>query len=492
MGKQPQIFDQFGRPAKRSAFMAPGGFRAADRSIDRQAILATLRDSSEEITRFTRNTVDRKARFLAKNVGMVRGVKLDFLKYVIGPGIFPFSDSGDPATDERYDEYFREWARIADSGNRMTYWDMQRAAVGNQFVSGDAFRALVRSPNGFPQVKFIRPHNCVSDEKDENFVDGVRLGDRGQPTGYKFQNRDGTFSVLLPRNVVHSMIVEHGDEVRQISALHSAVLHIQDSLEILDYEKGAVKDHSRISRVIEKEYAGSEDEDIHGEDPLAGATQGDPGGPDDTVPLERIVGSEVHRLRTGEKMSSFKSERPSQTFSGFLDFLGREIFASTGWRYEFSWDPSSIGSASVRQVLDSIKRTINVWQEAEIRATDRIRNFVIASGIRRGDLPRVRNWWRVRSLPGAPDPTIDKGRDGKLDIMLVNAGMETLRNYYGRRGRHWKEETKQIAREQAFLRELNIDTNTAVAGRDPENSGTSVSDQQLRETMSDVLDERNL
>jgi len=500
MSKTPNILDAYGRPAptgrpqkKGGSLNAPGGYQAANSSRDRQFILHSLRDTAEEINRATRTTVDKKARFLAKNVGMVRGVKLDFIKYIIGPGIFPFADSGDEQRDEEYDEYFLEWAKIADSAGRLSFWDMQRAAVGNQFVSGDAFRILSQTPNGFPRARFVRPHNVENDREAEeagNWKDGVRIGDRGQPTGYRFRTRNGEYRTLMPQNVVHSMLIEHGDEIRQISALHSAAIHIQDHLELLDYEKLAVKDHSRIARVIYKHYAGSEDEDIGGGDPLAGATSGDPG-PDESepIPLERIMGSEVHRLNTGERMDSFKSDRPSQTFQGFIQFLGREIFASTGWRYEFSWDPKGVPAGATRQVLDSVKRTIKLWQATEIRATQRIRNYVIARGIERGDLRRTRDWWRTDPLPGAQDPTIDKGRDGKLDIMLVNAGMETLRHYFGKRGMHWKTQVRQIAREQAFLREMGVNADTAVTGRDPENSGTSVSEEQLREIMRDELEQ---
>lgn len=455
----PAILDQFGRTAriKASSQYTPGGYQAAGYSTARGRIWANARDSRHDITPFTRNEIDRKARYLDKNVGMPRGVRKDFIKYVVGPGIMPFSNTGDAALDAQYDEWFMEWAKICDLSGRLNLWDFQRAAVSNQFLSGDFFRVLTEKPGGYPQLKLIRAHNCRNsgDERDgSSWHDGVHLNKHDAASHYKFVQRDGSYRTLRASQVVHSMICEHGDEVRQVSALSAAILHIQDNMELLALEKSNVKDNQMASRVIKKDYPGMEDE--HDDGDALGDNVASGSGTAPPIPLQALFGPEVVRLNEGESLQSFKSERPNATFTGFLNHLGRDINAATGWRYEFSWSPESINSSNMRQILDSCKRTAQLWQAEEVKATHRIRNFAIARAIEMGELPHTKNWWRAEYLPGSPDPTIDKGRDGKLDVLLVKNRMMTLKNYHGGSGKHWKLQLDQLKIEQEAMEERGI------------------------------------
>lgn len=451
MPSTPSLLDAFGRPAvirprgMSGSGHTPGGYQAAGYSIARGRIWASARDSRQDITPYTRAEIDRKARYLDKNVGMPRGVRKDFIKYVAGPGIMPFANTGDPVIDEAYDEWFMDWSNICDLAGRLNFWDFQRAAVSNQFLSGDCFRVLGEKPGGFPQIKLVRAHNVANDgtERDEaNWHDGIHLDRHGAASHYKFGQADGSSRTLRAASVVHSMISEFGDEVRQVSALAGAILHIQDSMELLAMEKTNVKDNQMASRVIKKDYAGMEDE-LDDSDPLGTAYASTAAAPAEPLPLQAMFGPEVVRLNQGESLQSFKSERPNPTFTGFLNYLGREINASTGWRFEFSWDPSG-NTAGIRQILDSCKRTAQLWQAEEIKATHRIRNYAIARAIDMGLLPHHPRWYRCEYVPGAPDPTIDKGREGKLDVLLVKNRMQSLKDYFGNRGKHWRLQLKQM------------------------------------------------
>lgn len=448
----PELFDAFNRPLpqrKRTMRNAPGGYQSAGWSYDRAHILSTVQDSSQDINSYTRNEIDRRARWLVKNVGLVKGIVLDFQKYVIGPGIFPYANTGDEKIDEAYDEWFYEYfAPIADLGERMSFWDMQRAREFNRFVSGDVFTALTETPGGFPKLKLIRAHNCCSENGDDVFEDGVRIYGNGAARSYKFKQRDGSYKIMGPRTIDHSMILEAGDEIRQVSSLQGAILHSQDALEILGYEKLAVKDHARISRIINRESTNFDDERGEGPggdflDDASDVLAGNAG----SIPLDKVQGGELIRLGLGEKMQSFASDRPSTTFTGFLEFLGREIFASTGWRYEFSWSPAGIPGTAIRQILDSVKRTAHLRQQCEIRSTHRLRNYAISRAIERGELPRHDKWWKADYIPGAQDPTVDRGRDGKLDIQLIESGLMTRKEYFGCRGQHWRKVKEQIEKE---------------------------------------------
>ncbi len=474
----PAILDQFGNPtptirraSASSGGYTPGGYQAAGYSIARGRIWANARDSRADITPFTRNEIDRKARYLDKNVGMPRGVRKDFIKYVVGPGIMAFANTGDQKMDELYDEWFLEWSKICDIGGRLNLWDFQRAAVSNQFLSGDFFRVLTEKPGGFPQLKLIRAHNCRNDGDERNpaaWHDGVHLDKHGAASHYKFLQADGSHKITKASQIVHSMICEHGDEIRQVSALSAGILHIHDNMELLALEKGNVKDNQMASRVIKKDYAASEDE-YPDDDPLGENTAAANSTSREPIPLQALFGPEVVRLNEGESLQSYKSERPNATFTGFLNHLGRDINAGTGWRYEFSWSPESINSSNMRQILDSCRRTAQLWQAEEIKATHRIRAYAISRAIEMGEIPHHKNWWRAEYLPGSPEPTLDKGRDGKLDVLLVKNKMLSLKSYFGSQGKHWKLQLDQMQNEQDAMDDRGL----RFADETPETDNTS-------------------
>lgn len=474
MSTTPIIYDQYNRPAALPAARAglfngggfyPGGYEAAGWSRDRRYIYNGARDSSADITHFTRSQIDKSARWLTKNNGMVKGIKLDFIKYVVGPGIFPYADTGDEEIDEAYDDWFMDWAQICDLAGRMSFFDMQRAAEGGRFESGDVFTIKTRKPSGYPQLKFVRAHSVCSDG-DDGYLDGVRVDRHGAPQRYKFAAKDGGFKSLRARFVNHSMMMEGGDEVRQVSALHAAILHAQDVLETLGFEKLAQKDHARISRVITKEAAaadwGDGDDGRSIEQQLSDQANGTPRDMS-SIPYEQVAGSEIIRLQLGEKMQSFASDRPGQNFMSFCEFLGREIYTSTGWRFEFSWNPASVPGTAMRQILDSISRTAQMRQQCEIRRTRDLRNYAIASAIEMGALPWHPNWYRAEYFAGAPDPSIDKGRDGKLELAQIEAKVLSKKEYHARRGQNWRKVEDQILREAERANARGLDPEEAAA-----------------------------
>jgi capsid protein len=412
-------------------------------------IWESLTDSYNELTAGSREEINKRAGWLFKNVGMVRGIYHDLIRYVVGPGIYAFADTGDADLDREYDRWYNDWCKLQDAGGRLTQYDKQRVRCGLKFLSGDCFTILTLSPTGYPQTQLVRAHNCAS-ESGDGYIDGVKLGRANRALAYKFRLQSGGYKPVPVSQVIHSFMPLWGDEVRQVSCLAAAVCNLQDALESLVLEKGAVKDLSRTARVITPGAAPTESE-LPTDDPLGTYTDGTTL---EGVPLEAVFGAEIVRLRQGETLSSFAPNRPSPTFTGFLEYLGREIFAATGWRYEFTWDPKSLTGPAVRHVIDSIERAVALWQEDEIGDTHRERAYAIAAAIDRGDLPFTPNWWRASYLPGAPRPSIDKGRDSAQDRENIKMGLDTYRALYGARGKRWQDELTQAADEAVFIQEL--------------------------------------
>ena len=52
--------------------------------------------------------------------------------------------------------------------------------------------------------------------------------------------------------------------------------------------------------------------------------------------------------------------------------------------------------------------------------------------------------------------TIDRGRDGALEIQQIEKGLLTYQESYAKRGKDWQEEMRQLAKEKALMAELGL------------------------------------
>lgn len=459
MSRGPTILDSRGNPAvhsapSRRAIWAPGGYQAAGWSKARSHIWTHVADSKREITPWTRIELLRKSRFFKKNVGMIRGMAKSLVDHAIGPGVYPIPCTRDDAWNERAWKWFWELAKIGDVTGKMTLWETQRMRTGAKFWDGELFTMHVQSAAGWPQYQVIRGHNCGNfgdvNEKD-GWVDGVKLDGVGRARAYRFKLRDDDRYTTVPAgSVVHSYLLEETDQVRGITPLAPVLNKLHDIMDALSLEMGSVKEQSRVARVITTE--SGEDEDVGQKHFKTGAGVQETSA--EEVALEELFGAEVKHLRLGEKLEQLGHNRPSPTFTGFIDYIGRDVTVSTGFPYEFSWSPGSVPSSAVRFILEKVRVACDEWRRNEWEDTYPFYTFAIATAIEMGELPPNPEWWMAEPLAGAEDVTIDKGRDSRSAIENVKAALDNFKRYFARRGLWWKTELRQKAMEAAFIRDL--------------------------------------
>lgn len=447
------------RPSTKKASYGHGPYQAAGYSRTRSIIYAPLTDSRKELTHYTRTELARKANYLRKNVGMVRGVCASLVDHAIGGGIYAIPSTPDRAWNALAWDYFTEVCKIADITGRLTLQELQRARTEAKFYFGEMFTLHTESADGlWPQFQAIRSHLCANYDvtEEDGWLDGIRLDSIGRARAYRFQLKgDGNFVTVPAGSVVHSWLPEDTDQHRGVSALAHAINNLHDIMDTLALEKESMKDNAAISRVIYNESGQVEEEpsthyDAEGNEVDAA---GNPLAPGDLepLPLKAILGAEIPRLRIGEKMESFQSNRPSPAFMGFIEHLGRDITAGTGFPYEFAWNPQAITGPSVRLVLNKVKTAIRKWRNNEIQDTLPFYTYAIAKGIKAGRLPNNPHWYKVEWLADAEDPTIDGARDSAAEINDLKAGLTTFKRYYAARGLWWERELEQKAIEAELI-----------------------------------------
>lgn len=133
---------------------------------------------------------------------------------------------------------------------------------------------------------------------------------------------------------------------REVAEIFARVFnHVLDEMELLALEKHAVKDNADVSRIL-KTQRGELDESGD----FSVATPGQDGTPSDPTELQKIIGGKLVALKPDESLDSFQSNRPSPTFTGFLEHLRRD--SALGMiPFEFAADSSKVGGAGVRLVV---------------------------------------------------------------------------------------------------------------------------------------------
>jgi len=164
-----------------------------------------------------------------------------------------------------------------------------------------------------------------------------------------------------------------------------------------------------------------------------------------TVPWTSFQAGMIPRLAPGESLESFASNKPSPTFQGFLAWILKEVSIGLGLPYEFIVDPAGQGTAS-RFILEKAQRRFEERQYCIKKFCDRVWSWVIASAIKRGDLPPSENFYSVR-WQTPKKITVDAGREAKSNLDALKYGNRTLSEDLGERGQDWQNVRDQIERE---------------------------------------------
>jgi capsid protein len=152
-------------------------------------------------------------------------------------------------------------------------------------------------------------------------------------------------------------------------------------------------------------------------------------------------------------MTSFQSNRPNATFTGFLAALERDISQGV-LPYEFVGDSSKLGGATVRLITAKAGRVFSKYQ------TIMIENFcvptwgyIIGQGIAAGELPDDPQWNQV-SWTTPKSVTVDAGREAANDRADVEMGLLSMSELYAQRGLDFRTEMQKRAADMLHIKNL--------------------------------------
>jgi capsid protein len=311
-------------------------------------------------------------------------------------------------------------------------------------IDGEYFIHKTRDSQGEPRIQLIESHRVGDKFGSQETIDGVGLDAWGAPVFYRMLEDDGIHNDLPATSILHIHEPEWAGGVRSHPTIQHSINHVLDEMELLALEKHAVKDNADVSRIL-KTARGEIDD--NGDFVVGGAVGSETSDP---VSLQRIVGGKLIALKPDESLDSFQSNRPSPTFTGFLEHLRRD--SALGMiPFEFAADSSKVGGAGVRLVVAKADRRFSFRQMIlESRLIKPVWAYVIGDAIARGSLPPIPGWWKISTVP-PKRVTVDAGREAQQNRSDVEMGLKTLSDHFNEQGADFGEEIERRASDAKLI-----------------------------------------
>ena len=413
----------------------------------RSAYGAEPRDLRRDLTPYDRLTMMRKCRWAERNSGLFKQILADMCLYTVGDGIKPQSHASTPEMQERYEAYFAEKAKRIDITNRFSFYQAQSILLRGMIRDGDSFAAKVRNGAGEAKIQLMEAHRVgdpLEGKVPEGMHDGIQFGPYGEYIAVNVYRSDGSSRQILAQSMMMVVDQEYASGARGVPLLQHSINSIQDEMEILALEKQAVKDNGDVTRIIKKN-GGVLDGDMAGE--LGAVVNGS------YANLANTMGGKLIALEPGEDMTSFQSNRPNATFTGFLSALERDISMGV-LPYEFVSDASKLGGASLRLVTARASRVFSKYQQVMIEQfCVPTWGYILGQAIASGELPDDPQWNQV-SWTTPKSVTVDAGREAANDRADVEMGLLSMSSLYADRGQDFRSEMAKRAADMVYIKDL--------------------------------------
>jgi capsid protein len=404
-------------------------------------------DARNELTPGVRTELVRKSRYLHKNSGFARELVANMAIYSTGDGIRTQAQSPDSDWNRAAEEYFSLWSARCEVTRRFSFEECQALVCRGMDIDGEYFVHKTRNAQGEPRIQLIESHRIGDRLGSTKTVDGVGLDVWGAPIFYRAIEDNGDFRDLPSEAVLHIHEPEWAGGVRCHPTIQHSINHVLDEIELLALEKHAVKDNADVARVLKTARGELDDTgDFVVGDGVTGNEQSDP------MSLQRIVGGKLVALKPDESIESFQSNRPSPTFTGFLEHLRRDSALGV-IPFEFAADSSKIGGAGVRLVVAKADRRFSFRQMIlERRLIRPVWSYVIGDAINRGLLRPMEGWWKISTVP-PKRVTVDAGREAQQNRADVEMGLKTLSDHFAELGADFGEEIERRAADAKLILE---------------------------------------
>ena len=443
---------------------------AATQSSDRQSVPVLDFDIHRTVSSFGRRVLMSLGRSLFWRFPALMGAVLEQANLAVSTFI-PQYTGRNKEWGNQAEEMLRNWHQVMDvAGWPYDYDSYVTSLVVSPLVEGENFTLLCETPEGYPMIQTIPAHRVGSKsglngtakvryegkslfvdgveidstrpyetaqpiEFDARMVDGVVVDDYSRPIAYRVyrDNHDsGPHQDIAARNFFPAFCPLVTGQVRGFSLLASSAFNWQDVSEWKDFERIAQKAFS-TKTIVETNETG--EADSAKQIIKSRATFSD--GSKTALDVQTLAGGTYTYLRanTGSKLESFDYNRPGINSQQFMETSLRDAFRGTEWDYFFSLDPSKLGGATMRIVVEKINTVAAKRRKLVRKCCLRTDGFAISKFMKLGLLPWADDWY-MWEYQGPGDVSADKKYDSDVDIQEISSGISTRRDALARRGKY--------------------------------------------------------
>lgn len=439
-------------PRKKPAKLKPqsAAFESIQPTQSRTPIIMPGYSAQREAPSLDRRALLLAGRWAVNNVGIAARLVRGSTRYALGTGLVPQASSGDPDYDARVEAWFDErygympWA--FDVSGSVNFYSAQISLCESMMIDGDVFVRLVRSQKGLPMAQLI-PGSHVGDglKPPKGMVDGIQLNEQGKPLYYRIlqdpDNPKSPYEDVPADEILHIRRIHRVGYARGISWLGIGVDRMQDIREMFLRQLANARLQSSVGLIIESD----------------GSLSLGPVKESEGRKIEEIGGGVgVVKLQRGEKLSAHTFDQPGPNLLAFDKHQTREIAYGFGVSPEVLLDLGSLGGPAVRAALQDAQIFFaSIRDIIETNFCVRFWRYAVWHAIKSGELTPPKNGaWHKVSFIGPPSLTIDKARDAKSMIDLIDSGLMSRRKYFSEQGLSYDDTIREIARDAARAKKI--------------------------------------
>jgi lambda family portal protein len=422
-------------------------FAASQRNGERKYHPPADRDTHSNVTNYGRRILMTLGRVIYGNVPTVAGAIVE--QAALSAEVFiPQYYGADRAWGDAAEDWLLNWNKICDVAGPPYDFDSYLELIRIANVrDGDMGTLLTETPDGYPQIQVLPGH--LIGPKSETIVedgdfrglpinDGVILSPQRRALAYRVYESAETFQDVPAQNMFLSFIPEWSDQVRGFSKLACAILDLQAFRDS--------RDNELLAQIACSANALIEENETGQLDTAKASVFGAPRAFDSTTKqlttptFQSLEGGQYRYLKagSGSKVTPFHYDRPGANVIQYQENVVRDAFRGFDWDYYFSVDPSKVGGASLRIIVDKINRALCRIRRMQKKAAARIHGYALSKAMKLGLLPWNDDWWKW-TYQTAAKLTADAKYDSDVSIQELSNVVVSPQRVCGERGEYWED-----------------------------------------------------
>lgn len=398
---------------------------------------------------------------------------------------------------------WEEWIPNADSGNRLTFDEIQFVALRKIIEDGEIL-ALPTMANESWRIKIKRTVELIEADRLASWgaksqisignSTGIELGTRGEPLAYHIRpvdyRNDISGTMLLDPlriaardrqgrpKVLHVFRTERPGQLRGVPYFAPVIGYFKDLADYLEAEVVAARVAACLAIFVTRI------------DPLSGAISAATDIELDTnARLQGIEPGLVSYLNPGEAIHVVDPKRGGETFNSFVEGMLRIIGMALGLPYELLVkDFSKTNYSSARAALLEGRRMFSNWRIwFSQKFCQVIYELILEEAFLRGlfDAP---NFYEFQSeycraaWIGGGWGWVDPVKEVQSSKMAVDYGLSTMAEEVAGQGRDWEEVLEQKKREHDKINELGLQIPMTGAPKQATGGGETIGGPDNAET----------